>query len=156
MCHTKVTREELGGTSVHCGVNGVGCFQSYLYLIIILDMVFAFFFPSHYLKVAHQSLNTDLEALRSARELFDFLPLSNREAPPHRATADSPDRLIPSFQHIIPPNPSTPYNMKSIIENVVDDRNFYEIMPDWARNIIIGFGEEEETMPVHNWFVYGT
>ncbi len=41
--------------------------------------------------------------------------------------------------------------MKSIIESVVDDRNFYELMPDWAQNIIIGFGEEE-TMPVH-WFV---
>eukprot|EP01084_Bolivina_argentea_P260876 440684_1 len=107
----EVTREELGGTTVHCGVSGV----------------------------AHQSHDTDLEALRSARELFDFLPLSNREAPPQRATADSPDRLIPSFQHIIPPDPSTPYNMKSIIENVVDDRNFYEIMPDWAQNIIIGF-----------------
>ncbi len=140
---------------MHCGVSGVGCFQSYLYFIILLDMVFAFFFPSRYFKVAHQSHDTDLEALRSARELFDFLPLSNREAPPQRATADSPDRLIPSFQHIIPPDPSTPYNMKSIIENVVDDRNFYEIMPDWAQNIIIGFGEEEETMPVHHWFVYG-
>ncbi len=155
---TKVTREELGGTTVHCGVSGVGWFQSYLFIAILNDVrIFAFFPPiTLYFKVAHQSYDTDLEVLRGARELFDFLPLSNREAPPQRATADSPDRLILSLQHIIPPDPSMPYDIKGVIENVVDDRNFYELMPDWARNIVIGFGEEEETMLIHRWwFVNG-
>ncbi len=108
----------------------------------ILDICICILLPiTSHLKVAHKSHDTDLELIRSTRELFDFLPLSNREAPPQRATTDNPDRLIPSFKHIIPSNQSTPYDMKNIVENLVDDRHFYELMPDWAQNIIIGFGE---------------
>ena len=50
------------------------------------------------------------------------------------------DRLIPGLDYIIPHSSDQPYNMLNIVEAVLDEGNFFEIMPDYARNIIVGFG----------------
>jgi len=111
----EVTHETLGGASVHAKKSGVvdGAFEN------------------------------DIEALVQMRRLFDFLPLSNREAAPSRPSFDDAERLEMSLDSLIPANPNTPYDMKELIEKVADEGDFFEISPDFGANIICGFGRLE-------------
>ncbi len=93
--------------------------------------------------VADLALENDVETLHQARRFFDFLPLSNREAPPVRETWDAADRLEPSLDSLVPPNPNKPYDMLELIEKVVDEGDFFELQPAFAKNIIIGFARME-------------
>ncbi len=110
--HETVSHEELGGAVTHTSRSGV----------------------------ADLALENDLEALLQTRRFVDFLPASNREKPPVRPTADSPDRVEVSLDTLVPASPNKPYDMKELILKVVDDADFFEIQPDYARNIIVGFG----------------
>jgi propionyl-CoA carboxylase beta chain len=73
------------------------------------------------------------------RRLVDFLPLSNREKPPvARATTSRPATEM-SLDTLVPANPNKPYDMKELILKVVDEADFFEISPDFAKNIVCGF-----------------
>jgi len=113
--HEEVTPEELGGAITHTTRSSV----------------------------ADLALENDVEALLQVRRFVDFLPTSNREAPPHRPTDDPADRDEMSLDTLIPDNPNKPYDMKELIGKVVDDGSFFELQPEFARNIIIGFGRME-------------
>ncbi|XP_064394246.1 propionyl-CoA carboxylase beta chain, mitochondrial-like [Halichondria panicea] len=89
--------------------------------------------------VAHKAFENDVHALYEMRELFDFLPLSNKDKLPIRVTEDPKDRLIPGLDYIVPHSSDQPYDILDVIRGVVDEGNFFEIMPDYARNIIVGF-----------------
>lgn len=106
-----VSAEDLGGARVHAGKSGV----------------------------ADGAFENDLEAMTQVRRLVDFLPLSNREKPPVRATFDDPERDEPSLDTLIPTNPNKPYDMKELILKTVDEADFFEIGKDFAKNIITGF-----------------
>src|SRR3954470_5040779 len=90
--------------------------------------------------VADLAFENDVEALLQTRRFIDFLPLSNREKPPVRVTADVANREDFSLDTLVPANPNKPYDMKELILKVVDEADFFEIQPDYARNIITGFG----------------
>ncbi|NMG03911.1 acyl-CoA carboxylase subunit beta [Azoarcus taiwanensis] len=113
--HETVTAEELGGAVTHTTKSGVA------------DLAF----------------EDDVEALAQLRRFIDFLPLSNREKPPVRPTADPADRMDESLDTLVPANPNQPYDMKELITKVVDEGDFFELQPDYAKNIIIGFGRME-------------
>lgn len=68
-------------------------------------------------------------------------PCADR-APPV-ATGDSRDRACPMLEQIVPTDPNVPYDMKLIIREVLDLGDFFEIQPDHARNIVVGFGRME-------------
>ncbi len=106
-----VTAEELGGASTHTRRSGV----------------------------ADKAFENDVEALAETRRLIDFLPLSNREKPPVRPFFDTPGRLEPSLDTLIPDNPNTPYDMAELIGKLADEGDFFEIQPEFARNILTGF-----------------
>ena len=110
-----VTQEELGGAVTHTTKTGVA------------DLAF----------------ENDIEALMAARELIDFLPLSNREAVPERPTADPFDRREDSLDTLIPANANQPYDMHELVRKVLDEGEFFEIAPAHAANIICGFGRVE-------------
>jgi propionyl-CoA carboxylase beta chain len=93
--------------------------------------------------VADNAFEDDVETLAQVRRFFDFLPLSNREKPPVRPSFDSPDRLEPSLDTLIPSSPNKPYDMHELIQKVVDEGDFFEIQPGFARNIITGFARLE-------------
>jgi len=97
--------------------------------------------------VADAAFENDVEALLQTRRLFDFLPLSNRERPPTRPTEDPADREEWSLDTLVPANPNKPYDMKELIEKVVDDADFFEVQGAFARNIITGFARIDG-MPV--------
>ena len=113
--HESVTQEELGGAITHTTRSGV----------------------------ADGAFENDVEALLQMRRFFDFLPPNNREKPPVRATADAPDRIEPSLDSLVPSNPNKPYDMHELIEKVVDDGDFFEIQPNYARNILVGLARME-------------
>ena len=110
-----VTQEELGGASTHTQRSGVA------------DLAF----------------DNDVEALHELRRFFDFLPLNNRQPPPVRPSFDDPDREEPSLDTLVPDNPNKPYDMKELITKVVDEGDFFELQPGYARNIIIGLARIE-------------
>lgn len=89
--------------------------------------------------VADLALTNDIEALMQTRRLMDFLPLSNREAPPRREAIDDPNRIDKALDTLIPAQPNQPYDMKELILSVVDEGDFFEIQPEFAGNILIGF-----------------
>jgi propionyl-CoA carboxylase beta chain len=110
-----VTAEELGGAATHTQRSGVA------------DLAF----------------ENDVEALSEIRRLLGFLPSNNREKPPVRPTDDPADREEPSLDTLVPDNPNKPYDMKELILKVVDEAEFFEIAPDFAKNIVTGFARFE-------------
>jgi propionyl-CoA carboxylase beta chain len=93
--------------------------------------------------VADLALENDIEALLATREMFDFLPLSNKEEVPERPSADPWDRIESSLDTIIPASANQPYDMHEVIRKVLDEGDFFEIQPGYAANIICGFGRIE-------------
>ena len=110
--HETVTQEELGGALTHTQKSGVA------------DLAF----------------ENDVEALLQLRRFVDFLPSSNREKAPVRATHDPVDRDDLSLDTLVPDNPNKPYDIKELILKVVDEGDFFELSPEWAGNIVVGFG----------------
>ncbi len=90
--------------------------------------------------VADGAFENDVEALVQIRRLMDFLPASNKEKPPVRPTYDDPARMEESLDTLIPANPNKPYDMKELIEKVLDEGDFFEIQANFAKNMITGFG----------------
>ena len=113
--HEEVTAEDLGGAVTHTGKSGVA------------DLAF----------------ENDVEALIQLRRFVDFLPASNRQKPPILPTADPFDRAEPSLDTLVPANPNQPYDMKELIVKVLDEGDFFELQPDYAKNIVTGFGRME-------------
>jgi propionyl-CoA carboxylase beta chain len=93
--------------------------------------------------VADLAFENDVHALNQTRRFIDFLPSSNREAPPHRPTFDDPERQEPSLDTLVPDNPNKPYDMMELIGKMVDEGDFFETQPGYAKNIITGFGRME-------------
>ena len=110
--HETVTHEELGGATTHSSRSGV----------------------------ADGAFDNDVEALLSLRRFIDFLPASNVDEAPQRPAMDPVTRAEPSLDTLIPDSPNKPYDMHELITKVVDDGDFFELKPDFAGNILIGFG----------------
>ncbi len=113
--HEEVTHEELGGATTHTQTSGV----------------------------ADKAFENDVDALLYLRRFIDFLPANNREKPPVRPTTDPHDRAEPSLDTLVPDNTNKPYDMMELITKLVDENDFFELQPEYAGNIITGFGRIE-------------
>jgi propionyl-CoA carboxylase beta chain len=89
--------------------------------------------------VAHFMAHDDAECLAMIRELLSFLPSNNLDDPPKRACTDPIDRADAELDTLVPLDPSQPYDIKEVIEHIVDDGYFFEIHEHFARNIVVGF-----------------
>jgi propionyl-CoA carboxylase beta chain len=89
--------------------------------------------------VADGAYDNDVETLEQVRRLFDFLPLSNREAPPIRPFNDEPERIESRLDTLIPDSAAKPYDMKELVLALGDEGDFFEIQEAFARNILTGF-----------------
>jgi len=92
---------------------------------------------------AHLVTKDEEDALRMARYLLSYLPSNNVENAPYVETDDTPDRLAPALNELVPLDPGTPYNMHTAIEAVVDQGTFLETQSGFARNAIVGFARFE-------------
>src|SRR5471032_523181 len=107
-----VTAEELGGASVHTTKSGV----------------------------ADGAFENDVECLLQMRRLIDFLPSNNEAGVPQWPSLDDAERIDESLDTLIPDNPNKPYDIKELINKVVDEGDFFEIAAKHAMNIVTGFG----------------
>jgi acetyl-CoA carboxylase carboxyltransferase component len=89
--------------------------------------------------VCQFAADSEQDCLEMVRELLSYIPQNNLELPPHLPTADPPDRMAPELATIIPDQPTKPYDVKRLIELVVDDGEFFEVAPLYADNIVIGY-----------------
>jgi len=83
--------------------------------------------------------NDEQSCLDDVRFLLSFLPTNNLEEPPSVDTADDPERSCDMLRDILPVSPNQPYDMKKVIREVVDDGEFFEYFPHWAKSIVCGF-----------------
>jgi propionyl-CoA carboxylase beta chain len=106
-----VTFEDLGGASAHATKSGV----------------------------AHLVAPDEQSCIDDARYLLTFLPQNNLDTAPYAAPNDPVDRESPDLDALIPDSPNKPYDIKRVIEAVVDDGDFLELQPQYAENIVCGF-----------------
>ncbi|HTL84956.1 MAG TPA: acyl-CoA carboxylase subunit beta, partial [Acidimicrobiia bacterium] len=107
----EVTHEELGGAVTHATKSGVASFIA----------------------------DDETTCIEMVRYLLSFLPSNNLEDPPYFESDDDPERSCDALLDIIPNASNKPYDMKKVIEEVVDDGDFFEYFPLWAMNIVCGF-----------------
>jgi acetyl-CoA carboxylase carboxyltransferase component len=108
----KTTKEELGGAKVHGSISGVADFVC----------------------------KDELDCLIKIRKLLSFLPSNNEEKAPVSNSDDDPTREDDHLDSIVPVNPKKPYDMRSILESIIDKGDFFEVKSLFAPNIITGFG----------------
>lgn len=109
--HEEVSSEDLGGASAHSTKSGV----------------------------AHFSVENDAECLIQIRKLLSYLPLNCEEKPPRLPSAKPDSGLVKKLDEMVPENPNKPYDMKDVINGVMDEDSFYEVHEQYADNIIVGF-----------------
>ncbi|HEY0760876.1 MAG TPA: acyl-CoA carboxylase subunit beta [Pyrinomonadaceae bacterium] len=109
--HEEVSKEELGGAITHNSVSGV----------------------------AHFAADSDEHALRIVRELFSFIPSNNVDDPPRLEVSDPIDRIDQKLNEIVPEASNQPYDIRDVINSVVDDGYFFEVQQMFAPNICVGF-----------------
>jgi len=107
----EVTQEELGGAMTHSTKSGV----------------------------CHFPCESDQEAIEQIKELLNYLPSNNMEDPPFLETGDDSNRTIPELDTIIPDNPQQVYDMRKVIESIVDNGTILEPHFHYAKNLIICF-----------------
>jgi propionyl-CoA carboxylase beta chain len=109
--HEEVTFEELGGADVHAELSGV----------------------------CHLAADSEADALYLVQKLLGYLPQNNMEDTPFVPTDDSPLRMDDTLNTIIPDDPTKPYDIKDVIQLIVDNGEFFEIQEAYAQNIVVGF-----------------
>ncbi len=109
--HEDVTVDQLGGANVHMVKSGV----------------------------AHFSHETEKQSIEAIRELLGYFPANNMEDPPVVESSDPFDRMEDTLNQIVPTNPNKGYSMYDVIHMIVDDGQFIDVQPLYARNMIVGF-----------------
>ena len=109
--HEEVTKEDLGGADTHAEKSGV-C----------------------------QLVYPDEKGMfEGIRRLMDFLPSNNLDSAPRKPCTDPVDRMTHKIAEVLPDLSSKPYDIRGIIEDVVDDGDFLEVHRAYAQNIVVGF-----------------
>lgn len=109
--HEEVSFEELGGAQTHATKSGV----------------------------AHLTCSNEIEAIEIIKKLLNYIPQNCEDLPPSFNYEEKDNEFVPELDHILPPNSNQPYDMKEIINLIVDENSFLEIHKDYAENIIVGF-----------------
>lgn len=107
----EISMEDLGGAKVHCQMTGVADFR----------------------------VKNEEECMQEIRRLLSYLPSNWREKPPRMDTGDSPNRYTETLENIVPEQPTRAYDMRLVINDIVDGGEFLEVKPEFAREIIVGF-----------------
>jgi propionyl-CoA carboxylase beta chain len=109
--HEDVSSEELGGAHTHASKSGV----------------------------THMACANELECIQSIRQMLSYMPQNCEEQAPQVAYEAGNDESRPALMSIVPENPNQPYDMRELIEQVVDEGSFFEIHKEFAENIVVGF-----------------
>lgn len=113
--HEEVTSEDLGGAKAHAEKSGVNHFIS----------------------------ANDVEALKQVRDLVTYFPQNANELAPQPKVFDFNESKLESIKNILPDNVNLPYDIRKVVEAVIDDKSFREVQEDFAKNIVVGFARLE-------------
>ena len=113
--HEEVSSEDLGGAKTHAEKSGVNHFTS----------------------------GNDVECLKSVRDLMSYLPQNAEEEAPHPSSFTFDFKKQEAISEILPENSSIPYDIRKVIDSVIDDASFREVHKDFATNIVVGFARIE-------------
>jgi len=113
--HEEVTSEDLGGAKTHAEKSGVNHFTSV----------------------------NDMECIKKARDLITYLPQNSYELAPEPSVFEFSPSKLNQIEKIIPENTNTPYDIKKVIDCIIDDASFREVQEDFAKNIVVGFARLE-------------
>uniref|UniRef100_A0A1B0G1P6 Propionyl-CoA carboxylase beta chain, mitochondrial n=1 Tax=Glossina morsitans morsitans TaxID=37546 RepID=A0A1B0G1P6_GLOMM len=138
-----VSFEDLGGGKIHTSITGPDVVKKVTYEDVSFEDLGGAKIHTSKTGVADFAFNNDVEMLLKMREFFTFLLANNQESPKSAPICNDVDDIDESLNTLIPTNPNTPYDMYELIEKICDERNFFELKPDFARNIITGFGRIE-------------
>ncbi|MCX2745007.1 acyl-CoA carboxylase subunit beta [Mangrovivirga sp. M17] len=106
-----VTAEELGGASAHSTKSGV----------------------------THFSCANEVECINNIKNLMSYVPQNCEELPPSVPYDEKADETRQQLDEVIPENPNQPYDIKEVIDGIVDANSFLEVHKDFAENIVVGF-----------------
>lgn len=109
--HEDVTLEQIGGAKVHCQVTGVADFR----------------------------MKSEQDCVENIKKLLSYLPQNCEVLPERKDTGDDPDRLTSALADIVPAVSTRGYDMHKVIKEVVDNGDFFEVKPEFAKEIIVGF-----------------
>ncbi|MBQ9470780.1 MAG: acyl-CoA carboxylase subunit beta [Bacteroidales bacterium] len=109
----EISQEDLGGARVHAELTGN----------------------------AHFFSESEYDCFEQIKKLITFIPWNNTQKA--RNFAPKPPKPEYNIASIVPADPKQPYDVRDVIRCVVDDSDFFEIQPQWAANIVIGFGRME-------------
>ena len=109
--HQEVSFDQLGGATIHSTQSGV----------------------------AHFTAPDEETLLSNVRWLLSFLPSNNLTPPPYLPPSDDPQRTLPELSQVVPADPQQPYDVRSVIEALVDGGEFMEVQSEYAANLVIGF-----------------
>ncbi len=108
----EVSAEELGGGKAHNQLSGV----------------------------AHFLDDKEEDCFARIKKLLSFLPDNHLETPPFQENEDPLDRKSPDLRNIVPEKPNKSYDIRDVIQEVLDQGDFLEVQPHFAANIVVGFG----------------
>ena len=108
--HEEVTSEELGGASTHSTKSGV----------------------------THFSCANEIECINHLKKLLSYIPSNCEEKPPFKKYEGGNEKRI-ALNNIIPANPNQPYDIREVVNNVIDSDSFFEVHKNFAENIVVGF-----------------
>jgi acetyl-CoA carboxylase carboxyltransferase component len=107
----RISQEDLGGAHVHATRTGVAAFAA----------------------------DDEEASLDQVRHLLSFLPSNNQEEPPYLRPTDDPDRPCDVLLDLVPAEPQRTYDVRAVVEEVVDDGEYLEVHAEWARNVVCCF-----------------
>ncbi len=107
----EVSMADLGGAEVHCAKTGVADFK----------------------------VESELDCFAEIRRLLDFLPDNWQKAPNRQKNEDDPERLADRLNELVPSSTSKAYDMRKVINEIVDMGDFCEVKAEFAKEIIVGF-----------------
>ena len=90
--------------------------------------------------VSHFAWKNDVEAIANVKKLLSYLPSNRHEDPPFVASSDDAQRVDQRFEELVPDNKRKPYDIRKVIDVLVDSESFFEVQSRWAKNIVVGFG----------------
>ncbi|MCI4668101.1 MAG: acyl-CoA carboxylase subunit beta [Bacteroidia bacterium] len=109
--HEEVSSEELGGANTHATKSGV----------------------------THFACANEIECLENIKQMLSYMPQNCEEDPIRIESSQGTEEAIKALNSIVPDNPNQPYDIKEVIELVVDKESFLEVHKDYAENIVVGF-----------------
>jgi propionyl-CoA carboxylase beta chain len=113
--HEEIDSEALGGAKTHAEKSGVN----------------------------HFTAANDVECLKKVRDILTYMPQNANELAPQLSNYTFNPLKLKSIQSIVPDNPNVPYDIRKVIDCVIDDESFREVHEEFAKNIVVGFARIE-------------